>query len=252
MSTAASPIPPSQRIRATPYARRLARERKLPLSAIAGTGPGGRITGDDLINFRPPPVECVLPPPAISVPTATNTAPAIAESPKAAIAVAAAPSAVAARVDFSALKALLVQIAELRPDVSREDICLKAAAIASDAVKSVAPDTALLLHTAPDKLLRLAGLADASLGAIAKMREQADGPGEAALAVSFLGRAGIRPVAARLIGSGVARLVIGAGEKDGSGECLLSYDPVRISDEDAEEFLGVFRDLVETPFRLLV
>ena len=40
-TTAASP----QRIRATPYARRLARDRKLPLSAIAGTGPNGRITG---------------------------------------------------------------------------------------------------------------------------------------------------------------------------------------------------------------
>ena len=51
-ATAASP----QRIRATPYARRLARERGLPLSAIAGSGPNGRITGDDLLNRYSPPV----------------------------------------------------------------------------------------------------------------------------------------------------------------------------------------------------
>lgn len=251
MSTAASPIPPSQRIRATPYARRLARERSLPLSAIAGSGPNGRITGYDMINFKPAQPEIALQPaPAVSAPMTAIAAPAIAEAPQATVAVAAAPSAVAARVDFSALEALLAQITELRPDVSREDICLKAAAVASESVKSVTPDPALLLHTAQDKRQRLTGLADASLGAIAKMRQQADDSGEAALAVSFLGRAGIRPVAARLIG-GVARLVVGA-EKDGSAECLLSYDPAGISDEDAEEFLATFRDLVETPFRLLV
>ncbi|WP_442578846.1 E3 binding domain-containing protein [Mesorhizobium sp. ASY16-5R] len=250
MSTAAHAL---QRLRSTPYARRLARERNLSLSAIAGTGPDGRITGDDLIHFRPAQVEIARQPaPAISAPVAADAAPAIAVSPKVAVASTAAPSAVVARVVFSALEALLAQIAELRPGVSREDICLKAAAFASEAVKSVAPDRALLLLSAPDRRQRLIDLADASLSTISKMRQQANDAGEATLAVSFLGRAGIRPVAARLIGGGVARLVVGAGEKDGSAECLLSYDPSRVGDEDAEEFLGVFRDLVETPFRLLV
>lgn len=147
---------------------------------------------------------------------------------------------------------MLAQISELRPGISREDICLKAAVVASDALASVAPDKSLLLLAAPNRRQRLDGLADASLSTIAKMRQQADSPGEAPLAVSFLGRAGIRPVAARLIGGGVARLVVGASEKDGSAECLLSYDPSRVGDEDAEEFLATFRDLVETPFRLLV
>jgi pyruvate/2-oxoglutarate dehydrogenase complex dihydrolipoamide acyltransferase (E2) component len=253
MTIAASPTPSPQRLRATPYARRLARERNVPLSAVTGSGPNGRITGDDLIHFRPAHAVVTLQPaPAILTPVAATLPPVNTEVPETAVAVAPAPSAVIARVDFSAMEALLEQIAELRPDVSRDDICLKAAAVASDAVKSIAPDRALLYLTAPDKRRRLGGLADVSLGAIANMRRQADDAGQAALAISFLGRSGIRPVAARLIGGGVARLVIGAGEKDGSAECLLSYDPARIGDEDAEEFLGVFRDLVETPFRLLV
>ncbi|MFI0844940.1 E3 binding domain-containing protein [Mesorhizobium sp. IMUNJ 23232] len=249
MTIAVASTPSSGRIRATPYARRLARERNVLLSAVTGSGPNGRITGDDLIDFRAPQIESVLPP-APTILVSADPAPAIAESQK--ITVAAAPSAIAVRVDFSAMRTLLAQVRELRPDVTREDICLKAAAVASETAKSVAPDKALLLLTAPDKCQRLNGLADASLGAIAKLRQSSGDDGRAALAVSFLGRAGIRPVAVRLIDDGAARLVIGAEENDGSAECLLSYDPARISDEDAEEFLGVFRDLVETPFRLLV
>ncbi|MEQ1951166.1 E3 binding domain-containing protein [Mesorhizobium yinganensis] len=251
MAIAIASAPPSGRIRATPYARRLARERGLSLSAITGSGPNGRITGDDLINFRAPQVESVSPPaPAILAPVSADPAPAIAEPLK--ITVAAAPSAIVARVDFSALEALLSQVRELRPDVSREDICLKAAAVASGAIASVIPDKALVLLTASGKRRRFNGLADASLSAIAKLRLSAGEDGAAAFAVSFLGRAGIRPVAARLIDDGAARLVIGAEEKDGFAECLLGYDPARVDDESAEEFLAEFRDLVETPFRLLV
>ena len=43
------------RIMASPLARRLAREKGFDLAAIPGTGPGGRITRDDVLEFKPAP-----------------------------------------------------------------------------------------------------------------------------------------------------------------------------------------------------
>ena len=57
---AMAPSPPAPtieggRIKASPLARRLAREKGIDLAAIAGTGPGGRITRDDVLGFTPAP-----------------------------------------------------------------------------------------------------------------------------------------------------------------------------------------------------
>ena len=45
---------PSGALRASPVARRLADERGVDLKLVSGTGPGGRITKDDVLNFAPP------------------------------------------------------------------------------------------------------------------------------------------------------------------------------------------------------
>ena len=55
-----APAPPAPtveggRIKASPLARRLAREHGYDLAAIPGTGPGGRITRDDVLDFTPAP-----------------------------------------------------------------------------------------------------------------------------------------------------------------------------------------------------
>lgn len=233
----------SERIRATPYARRLARDRKLPLSAIAGTGPNGRITADDLRSHSPAIVE-----PAAMTPPAIEATPIAAALSVGAV----APAAIVARVEFAALGALLDRIAEVGPVVSREDVCLKAAAVALQTIGQIDPQGAILLLTAPKERRRLAGLAGASVSTVSAIRERADNSGGASLAVSFIGRTGIRPVAAQLIAGAVARLVIGAPEKDGFADCLLSYDPTTLGDDLAGDYLAAFRDLVETPLRLLV
>ena len=44
-------------LRASPVARKLAEERGIDLSLIKGTGPGGRITRDDVLSFAPEPDE---------------------------------------------------------------------------------------------------------------------------------------------------------------------------------------------------
>ena len=45
----------SDQLRASPVARRLAEERGIDLSLIKGTGPGGRITRNDILEFVPEP-----------------------------------------------------------------------------------------------------------------------------------------------------------------------------------------------------
>ena len=59
-SVAPAPVAPAPmveggRIKASPLARRLAREKGFDLAGIPGTGPGGRVTRDDVLGFTPAP-----------------------------------------------------------------------------------------------------------------------------------------------------------------------------------------------------
>ena len=55
MSAPAAPTVEGGRIKASPLARRLAQEKGFDLAAIPATGPGGRITRDDVLGFSPAP-----------------------------------------------------------------------------------------------------------------------------------------------------------------------------------------------------
>ena len=55
MSAPAAPTVEGGRIKASPLARRLAQEKGFDLAAIPATGPGGRITRDDVLGFHPAP-----------------------------------------------------------------------------------------------------------------------------------------------------------------------------------------------------
>ena len=46
---------PGGRVKASPIARKLAKEKGIDISAVPGTGPGGRITKTDVENFTPSP-----------------------------------------------------------------------------------------------------------------------------------------------------------------------------------------------------
>ena len=109
----AIPLPPSpaaaesaptegQGLRASPVARRLADERGIDLRQIQGTGPGGRVTKNDVLAFEPgdaPAAEAPAPPPEEPAeepaaeqepvpdkpaPAAPEPAPAVVEPPPAA------------------------------------------------------------------------------------------------------------------------------------------------------------------------
>jgi pyruvate dehydrogenase E2 component (dihydrolipoamide acetyltransferase) len=83
-TVAASPPPsptaaPAQRVLATPATRKLARELGVDIAQIRGTGPGGRVTDEDVRRFaaaRTAP----QPPPPSPAPTPSPAAPAFAPS----------------------------------------------------------------------------------------------------------------------------------------------------------------------------
>ena len=50
-----APTSVNGRVKASPIARRLANERGVDIAQVPGTGPGGRVTRDDVLGFRPSP-----------------------------------------------------------------------------------------------------------------------------------------------------------------------------------------------------
>ena len=84
----------SERVKASPLARRLAREAGFDIAKITGTGPGGRVTRDDVLAYtpEPEPVQVTVPEvavpvsdePEVAVPEVVEAVPA-AEVPKAAV-----------------------------------------------------------------------------------------------------------------------------------------------------------------------
>ena len=79
--------PAAKGLRASPVARRIADERGIDLRQIQGTGPGGRVTKNDVLNFEPDdaPVEApaaVPEKPVEEPPAPVEAAPAVEASPE--------------------------------------------------------------------------------------------------------------------------------------------------------------------------
>lgn len=55
VAAATPPAAEGERVKASPMARKLAEERGIDLSRVPATGPGGRVTRDDVLNFKPAP-----------------------------------------------------------------------------------------------------------------------------------------------------------------------------------------------------
>jgi pyruvate dehydrogenase E2 component (dihydrolipoamide acetyltransferase) len=66
--------PPTGRVKASPLARRIARERGVDLAAVVGTGPDGRIVAEDVAQAVPGAPVPAVPAPAPAAPTAPATA----------------------------------------------------------------------------------------------------------------------------------------------------------------------------------
>jgi pyruvate dehydrogenase E2 component (dihydrolipoamide acetyltransferase) len=234
MTASASPAPQAaSRVSATPYARRLARDRGVLLAAIAGTGPNGRRTGRDVLAHVATPQP--LPAPA------TTAAPAMAP----------ATAALAATVSLDAIAGLLPQFESFEPEIELVDVCLKAVAAtlrSSDALAGAA-----IVLTPSGGVLD--GLDRLTLGAIAALRRADRGPAprpdRPVLEVSWLARDGIRPIALPLRPGVAARIMLAGTLGSPLAECLMSYDPARLDDTAAADFLLAFRGWLEVPLRMI-
>jgi len=244
----AAPPTGADRVRATPYARRLARERGQPLAAIRGTGPSGRIVGQDVATFVP-------------TPTPTPVSASAAEGPAARPAPAARTgrpvAAFAAEIDLTSAVRIIGELRELAPEIGLIDLLLKAAATAVRLLpRAAANDAPVVVGLAGTKNggRDLAGLDRLALRAIAVLRAKEtsqDQQSSAALSLTLIERSGIRPLAAPVPAGRVASLMVAAGGGDRVGQCLLSYDPAALDAEAAADLLLSFKTFVEIPLRLL-
>jgi len=233
MSAAAS------RRAASPYARRLARERGITLTELAGTGPRGRIVAADI------PLQLVAAPePAVAVP-----APApVATAPSAPAPVAVAARAFGAFATNLALGPLRELIAAAGVDVPLHAFLARAAAQATgryaEAIRLVAADGRSVVVAGPARL---------APSEIARRFEAGEGASaERPLVLTHLAVSGIRPVAGSLAPDCDLRILVVAAPGSETGEALLVHDSAAVNEAEAATMLAAFRDALENPLRLLV
>jgi len=227
-----------QRLAASPYARRLARERSLPLEALRGSGPSGRIPAADVISF---------------VPTAGPV-----EQPLASHGAVSAPriAAFATSVALGALRDLRQALESAGKTLDLDDILLRAAgrAIAEagtsseGAVALELPGRQMVVAAVPEMALALQRAT--RLAALTSDSDDAAAP--AMLSLRLLPMADIRPVMMPLLPGRAMRLTILVGTQDDRCECLLTADAARIEETIAATFLATVKAAVENPLRLLV
>jgi e3 binding domain len=218
---------------ASPYARRLARERGVALSAIAGSGPNGRIVGADV--------------PPVSVAEAVKV-----DRPETALPVAApmvvrsrSIGAFAADLNLAPLQAFN---AALETALPLECFLIKAAARACGSRA-----TGVCWQSAEGARLTLAGPADLSPSSIARSIAAGKSHGDhAPLLLSRIVGQAIRPVASPLSEGFDLRLLVVASDDAPEAHILLVHDADLIGENEACRLVTAFRHLCETPLQLLV
>lgn len=235
MSAAAS------RRAASPYARRLARERGITLAELAGAGPRGRIVAADIPLER-----LVAPEPAVPavVPALAAAAPAV-PAPAPAAVVARAYGAFATNLALGPLREL---VAAAGIDVPLHAFLARAAGHATgrfaEAIRLVAADGRSVVVAGPARL---------APSEIARRFEAGEGASaERPLVLTHLAVAGIRPVAGSLAPDCDLRILVVAAPGAETGEALLVHDATAVNEADAAAMLAAFRDALENPLRLLV
>jgi len=223
---------------ATPYARRLARERGFALTMITGTGPNGRIVAADVATFRPAPAVAV-----------GNQSAAIA--------------AFATQVDLSAARKMLADFGT-NVTVDLDDLLIRAAALGLEAIAAVEDtprELAIGWESGQATQRRVTILKNPHLGLVSTLhtRRVADtgGPEDAspplgtALSIRRIAQSAIRPVSMPLLPGFSMRLVVGADGELATAECLLCFDASVVGEDRAAALLGHFRDGLQVPLRLL-
>jgi len=235
----------TRRFAASPYARRLARERALPLEALRGSGPGGRILAADVQAFVPIAAPAVSP--EVAAPAA---APSIAVPRIAAFAIS---------VALGALQDLLAALKNSGHAFDIDDILLRAAGRAlteiPEATKVAGASVTLELAgrqavftMVPE--MSLSSLRATRLEALAGSRDDSDKP--AVLSLRLLPGGDIRPVMMPLLPGRAMRLTVSLNVAGDHAECLLTVDAASVDEVAAAEWLAALKSALEQPLRLFV
>ena len=91
-------------VRASPIARRLAREKGIDLALVTGTGPNGRITERDVNSYRPAAEVGAAAPAMAPAPVAADAAPPVAAPPVA------APAPAGSRIELSRMRQTIARV----------------------------------------------------------------------------------------------------------------------------------------------
>lgn len=238
-------VSPTRRLAASPYARRLARERALPLETLRGSGPDGRILAADVLGFA-----AVAAPVGLLAVEATPAAPSPAAPPVAAF---------ATSVALGALRELLAALQGAGKAFDIEDILLRVAGrafaensgIAGGAEAAVALELTgrqAVFATSPE--LSLTSLRAMRLAALSDSRDETEKP--AALSLRLLPAGDIRPVMMPLLPGRAMRLTVSLNTAGDHAECLLTTDAAKVDEAMAVEWLATLKSSIEHPLRLFV
>ena len=93
----------TRELRASPIARRLAREKGIDLALVTGTGPNGRITERDVNNYRPAAEVAAAAPAMAPAPVAADAAPP-------AVAPVAVPAPAGSRIELSRMRQTIARV----------------------------------------------------------------------------------------------------------------------------------------------
>lgn len=234
------------RISASPYARRLAMARSIPLGLLTGTGPAGRIVAADVLAFSPKP-EAVPPEPADSR-TELQLQARRTQS-------ASACSAFSSVISPGALDALIANAGTAGFPLDLEDIALRAASHAmviaglpwtssiafESGARRIIVDADLRLSVGHHRRARMAALDSTS--------EKPEG--KALLSLQIVGATRVTSLLISLPPGQAMRLRLSKGADAESFSALLCSDPEAIPDEVAMAFLSAFSDALEQPLALL-
>jgi len=221
---------------ASPYARKLARERGVALVNLAGSGPSGRIVAADILSFTQ--AAAFLPSPAVQVDTIGSLRPAITVA------------AIAAEVRIEKVRKLLFQFAALH-DLKLETLVLRAAA---RALHSRGSEGTISLEVGRHErhAVDVQEASTLSIGTLDDLlkTQTAERPAQAIVSIRRIATRGVRVLSTPLLPGHRMRLTL-SGNED-IAECMPSFDTQKITEDDAVEWLADVRDALESPLRLFV
>jgi hypothetical protein len=227
---------------ASPYARRLARQRGIALDGLAGSGPFGRIVAADVEAFIPS--------------AAAETQSAIPPAPAAA-ALLVAVSALGTRIRLQALRGLIAQFAGAKLELSFDALLSRSI---GRSLQELSPHAAVAWEIGSGsarRLVPLTDIANAPFGRIQHLFGSGSATAAAgafavapiSLSVFRLRSQGIRPLMLSLLPDFSMRLAISVQEEE--ADALLCFDSRRVDESAAANMLSQIREDLEAPLRLL-